>query len=43
MKRLWIVLIAAIAIELSRGYFPPPVEALPSSAGRVDARGADRV
>jgi len=31
MKRLWIVLIAAIAIELSRGYFPPPVEALPEA------------
>ncbi len=31
MKRLWIVLIAAIAIELSRGYFPPPFEAFPQA------------
>jgi len=31
-KRLWIVLIAGIAIELSRGYFTPRLEALPITA-----------
>jgi len=32
MKRLWIVLIAGVAIELSRGYFTPRLEALPIAA-----------
>jgi hypothetical protein len=31
VKRLWLVVIAAIVIELSRGYFTPPLEALPSA------------
>jgi hypothetical protein len=32
MKRLWIVLVAGVAIELSRGYFTPRLEALPIAA-----------
>lgn len=30
MKRLWIVLVAGVVIELSRGYFIPRLEALPA-------------
>ncbi len=29
MKRVWIVLVAGVVIELSRGYFTPQLEALP--------------
>src|SRR5579872_7232894 len=30
MKRLWIILVAGVIIELSRGYFTPRLEALPA-------------
>ncbi len=30
MKRLWIVLVLGVVIELSRGYFTPRLEALPA-------------
>jgi len=32
MRRLWIVLIAGVVIELSRGYFTPRLEALPAAS-----------
>jgi len=32
MKRLWIVLVLAAVIELSRGYFTPRLEALPAAS-----------
>jgi hypothetical protein len=31
MKRLWIVFLAGIAIELTQGYFPPGLQALPQA------------
>ena len=31
MKRLWIILLAGIVIELSRGYFTPALQALPQA------------
>lgn len=31
MKRLWIILLAGIAIEFSRGYFTPALVALPAA------------
>jgi len=32
MKRLWIILVAGIAIEFTRGYLTPRLEALPTAA-----------
>ncbi len=31
MKRLWLVLVAGIVIESTRGYLTPPLEALPAA------------
>ncbi len=34
MKRLWIVFLAGIVIELTYGYFPPALQALPQAPAR---------
>ncbi len=31
MKRFWIIILAGVVIELTRGFFPPELQALPQS------------